>query len=478
MSRVSVSRFREISQNRADEFLTKGYLRRYFFPHRTYYLPKCGPDGLLLARRMCGVQNPNNLWEVVLYADLDLLDQFPKALFFDDDLIWHQQHFGKIGQVATANLVVLGDKLYGMNYISDLVQRISIKRPHKTKIENRFKGWPYMLLNSVLNFAVENNITTIYSQTADSVLENADPNRSVRRELFDRIYDRTVKKYYRGSRKGKWWVLNVGQNKKRIVVPTQNEETTIHERTLCLCHDIERGFGHFHNDSVFVKSAYSNASQRLKQMLRIEKEMGVYATYHVLGCLFEETREMIEQDGHCLAFHSYNHSIDHFWPLSKLYHQILNRLKGIISRTTGGGYVDQLTALREVDYRIKGFRPPQSKITRQLKDKNLCYHNFEWLASSTSSLGTWWPKMENRIVKIPILFDDFEMYAKKMTYDAWENMAINSILENEFAAFCLHDCYAHLWLPHYKKFLRKISQLGEFKTLDNVSNEVILSNSK
>lgn len=146
MNAARLSQFREIARDRADEFFYRGYKRRLFFPHRIYYLPKCGPDGFKLANSMCGDCELDQLWETVIYATPPLIHGFPEEFFFDDDLIWHQQQFGKIGQIATANLVVDGDRCYSMVHISDLVQRISRRREYKTRIENRFKGWNHMLL--------------------------------------------------------------------------------------------------------------------------------------------------------------------------------------------------------------------------------------------------------------------------------------------------------------------------------------------
>jgi hypothetical protein len=157
-------------------------------------------------------------------------------------------------------------------------------------------------------------------------------------------------------------------------------------------------------------------------------------------------RSTIEKDGHCIAFHSYDHSV----------------------------YADQLAKCRQVDYRVKGYRPPRSKITPELKDENLCFHNFEWLASSAYSLGMKFPEMRNRIVRIPILFDDFELHRSKMKYEQWEEKAVEMLRQNDFVAFCLHDCYAHYWLPHYREFLRKIMRFGTLKTLNQVADEVIL----
>src|SRR5438445_4429581 len=74
----STKPFREISGERLEEFLAKGYKERHFFPHTFYFLPKAGPDGLKMARRMCGITNPNALWEIVLYACGPAVDTFPE----------------------------------------------------------------------------------------------------------------------------------------------------------------------------------------------------------------------------------------------------------------------------------------------------------------------------------------------------------------------------------------------------------------
>jgi hypothetical protein len=447
---LKLSYYREISKEREEEFFQKGYKKRYFFTHRIYYIPKCGPDGFKLSHRICGEGDPNKQWMVVLYACGPLIDQFPEELFFDDDIIWHQQQFGKIGQLATANLLVDGDNLYTMVHISDLVQRISRRRKHKTKIENRFKGWPHMLLNSIMNFAVENSIKKIYSPTADLAIEHTDSSRNVQRELFERVYDRMVNKHFLVIKEGKWWVIDVAKNKDRIITTQKKQETIESEKTICLCHDIERGLGHIGVDPTLVDLANKTSHSNLDEMLRIEKEMEVKATYNVVGYFFNEVREGIEKDSHCIAFHSYDHII----------------------------HEDQLAKCRQIDYRIKGYRAPQSKITPDLSDKNLCYHNFEWLASSANSLEIKLPEIKNRIVKIPILFDDFDLYRNKMKYEDWEKKAIQIIKQNDFVAFGLHDCYAHYWLPQYREFLKKIRDLGKLKTLNEIANEVFLSNSK
>lgn len=459
MSTSSLSNFYHIAEDRKDEFVNKGYKGRHFFPHRIYHIPKGGPDGLKMSHRMCGINDPSCLWEIILYASYQSINEFPEELFFDDEIIWHQQQFGRAGQIATANIVIDDDKLYGMNYISDLVQRISRRRNYKTRIENRYKGWPHILLNSILNFALEKNIKTIYSPTADFVIANTDPSRHVQRELFDRIYDRAVCRRFHPSKKGRWWKIDVDQNSAKLIKPEKKEEIIKIGKTICLCHDIEKGYGHIGIDQRLVKEAEKKSKEALREMLAVEKEMKIKATYNVLGCLFNELRNSIEKDGHCIAFHSYDHKIE-----------TLESVKG------KKHYYDQLFKCRQVDYRIKGYRFPQSKITPELSDENLAYHNFEWIASSVNSLKIELPKMQNGIVKIPILFDDYGMY-KAMSYDDWENKAINLIKQNDFIGFGLHDCYAHYWLPHYRKFLDKIRNLGKFKTLNEVASEVIFTKS-
>src|SRR5262245_48387928 len=125
MSSPRTSYFRHVGRDRENEFIESGYKKRHFLPHTTYYLPKCGPDGFKLAKRMYGSCDLEQLWEVVLYADASMVQEFPEELFFDPEVVWHQQQFGKTGQLATANLVVAGSALYSMVHVSDIVQRIS-----------------------------------------------------------------------------------------------------------------------------------------------------------------------------------------------------------------------------------------------------------------------------------------------------------------------------------------------------------------
>ena len=241
----------------------------------------------------------------------------------------------------------------------------------------------------------------------------------------------------------------MSRNANRLVVPEPREEAIADEKSICVCHEVEKGMGHVDSDPDFASRADAIALENLERMLSIERQLGVKATYSVVGKLVRELRSRIEEDGHCLAFHSYDHCISSS---------------------------DQLGRCRTVDYRLKGYRPPQSRITAELTDENLCFHNFEWLGSSTYSLGFDEPRLQNRIVKIPIHFDDFAMYRDGQPYDVWEAEAIATIETNQFVAFGLHDCYGEFWLSRYAEFLEKIRRLGRLTTMNKVADEVFLRN--
>jgi hypothetical protein len=433
------------------EFVATGRRPSQFFAHRFHVLPKCGPDGYKLARRMCGEVAPEDIAEIVLYAGSPQLDEFPPELFFDDDLVWHRQQFGLPGQLATANLVRAGPCLYSMVHLSDVVQRIGRRREHKTRIENRFRGWVEMLLNAVMNVARETGVAEVRTPTAAFARRHTDPRRDPAAGMFERIYDRSVDGPWHASRDGDWWRLSVAANRGRVVVADARERATGNgARTICIVHDVERGLGHLDVDAPFAAAADALAPACLDAMLAHERDAGVHATYSVVGTLYDELRPRIEAGGHALAFHSWDHAVD------------------------GDGAQEQLARCRGVDYRAKGYRPPRSKLTAECSDENLLFHNFEWLASSRYSLGFAAPRMSRGLVRLPIAFDDFALYKEGIAYEHWEREALAAIEASDFIAFGLHDCYAPHWLPHYPRFLERVQALGTVATLDAIAATVTL----
>jgi hypothetical protein len=396
--------YREVTADRADEYAAKGHPRRQFFPHRIYHLPKCGPDGYKLAARLCGHDDPAAMWEMVLYADPATIADFPPDLFFDDDVVWHRQQFGRPGQVATANVVVDGTTVHSMGHLSDLVQRIGRRHEHKAKIGSRFRNWAHMLLNAVVAFAAERGAREVRTPAARLAMRQTDPAREVHPELFWRVYDRAVTTLVPARRDGEWWVVDVQAARERLVIPTRRVESRARRPAVCICHDVASVRG-------------------LKAVREIEVRLGVRATYFVPGSLMSQAKDVLGQERHCLAFRSFGDA--------------------------AGGQLDRC---RDVDNRLKGYRPPESRMTAELSDRNLLFHNFEWLAGSPASLGVARPELRAGVVRLPVPFTGHEL-----------------------RSFCLDGRRAADWLPGYPDFLERARGMGELKTLDEVAADVTLA---
>jgi peptidoglycan/xylan/chitin deacetylase (PgdA/CDA1 family) len=453
---VPWSAFREIARDREPEFLRRGYRPRHVFAHRLYQLPKCGPDGYKLALDACGIDNLSAHWQLLLYAGPSLVEEFPSEVFFDDDVMWHRQQFGRPGQVASATLVLDGRDAYSLVHQSDLVQRIGRIPGWRSRIENRFKGWPYMLLNGLLAFARERGAVRLRTPTASLAMRHTDPARDVEPDLFERVYDRPVERFSPDRRDG-WWVIDLDPSAEAIVLPKPGREELRRDRTVCVCHDIERGLGHLDIDPEFARRADVAGARNLSETLAVEEAAGISATYQVVGMILPEVQAELMARGHCVAFHSYDHSV-------------ADEDEDFVGSST-----DQLAACRKVDYRIKGYRPPRSRVSGALGDERLAFHNFEWLANSGYVMGTYAPALTNRVVKLPITVDDFALHMGRQTYGEWEEEVLEEVARRPFVSIGLHDCYAHHWLPHYPELLEKLCALASPATHDEVAAELFLA---
>jgi hypothetical protein len=384
-------------------------------------------------------------WQLALYADPPLIEDFPRELFFDDDLIWHQQHFGRPGQVATASIVIDSGTIFTSTHHADLVQRIGRFREHKTQIEKRLRGWPWMLLNGVLAFAHERGIATVRVPGSKLAMRHTDTARNVQPYLFERVYDRPMAEFPGTTSQDEWWEIDVATAAAAVVTPITGFEPAAEEKTVCVFHDLERGLGHLDTDSEFARRAEVSARANLDCMLAIEADAGVSVTYNVVGRILNDVREEIESAGHAIAFHSFDH---------------------------GDG--PQLQRCRELDYRLKGYRPPRSLLTPEISDEHLAFHNFEWLASSRRSLGTDVPELRDRLVRLPVTLDDFALYTGASSYEGWERDVLDHLEDNPYTAIGLHDCYGHLWLEHYPRLLNELSGASRLRTFDEVSADVII----
>jgi hypothetical protein len=270
------------------------------------------------------------------------------------------------------------------------------------------------------------------------------------------VYDRPVQRFSPDRRDG-WWVIDVGRSADGVVLPKRRREELHRRPTVCVCHDIERGYGHLDVDPDFARRADAAGARNLEAMLAVEEAAGVSATYQVVGLIMPEVHDELRARGHCVAFHSYDHAVPS------------NGADG------AGSPTDQLAECRSVDYRIKGYRPPRSLLSDDVADERLAFHNFEWLASSVFSLGIDAPALLNRVAKLPISFDDFVLHTGERTYAEWEAEVLSAVAREPFTSIGLHDCYAHHWLAHYPSLLDKLGDLAEPRTLDDVAAGVFLA---
>ena len=229
-------------------------------------------------------------------------------------------------------------------------------------------------------------------------------------------------------------------------MPVPGSQLLTQEKVVCVFHDLERGLGHRAEDSALAERADRTAGTTLQAILAVESEAGVRVTYNVVGQILDEVHDELKSAGHAVAFHSFDH----------------------------GSGERQLARCREIDYRLKGYRPPRSLLTSETTDEQLAFHNFEWFASGRRSLGIDTPLIRNRLVRLPVTLDDFPLYTGALTYEDWERTVLEHVQRDAYTAIGLHDCYAHLWLDRYAELLDKLSAAATPRTFDQMSAEVII----
>jgi peptidoglycan/xylan/chitin deacetylase (PgdA/CDA1 family) len=435
----------------AEPFCVAGFPRAAYFPHDTVWVTKHYPDALLqLARRGVprAIVEGGRGFQLNLYSDA--LDGLPDALFTDRAVNWHGQQLGRRGLVAAAGLFLERRGLFVTLLQSDLCQQIfrhpSLKATSKTRLDSRFRSWPSMLLNAVLDFAAAQDIDTLYSPTSDQILSGI--RRPVDPTLFRRIYDAPLQRYLcRRADLGaaSYWALPLRDNRDRFVrlVPAGPASTAKAGKAIGLFHDIEE------NVSVPVGRAACRAS--LTRMLETEARHGVHATYNVVGTLLQEKRAAITVREHAVGLHSYNHLI----------HE-----------------PDQLRRAREVDLQVRGYRPPQSVLTTELSDYNLSYFNFEWLLTSALRFGFDECRLEGGIAKIPVHLDDHPLHTGEVDYAGWRARLRRLLDARDLVVVGLHDCYAHHWLDRYDDLLAELRAEGDIVTCDGLADRMFLASDR
>ena len=441
-------------------FLEKGFAAREFFPHRAVVIRKQYPDTLRLfeGRGMTSSElRACEFFQLNLYSDK--LGGFPAELFTDPAINWHQQQLGEKGLIAAAGLCIQDGALSVSVMQSDLCQQLfrhaALKSECKTQVEKRFGAWFKLLFNAILDCANESGIAVVYSPTSEWILQAT--RKPVQPQLFRRIYDFPCEFYYARSvarNRAEYWEIPVGSNAHRVarLTPAAHAETPS-DKLICIFHDTEENLG--------GKGCAEECRRGLTAMLQIEKARQVRATYNVVGSLFARKKDEIRAAGpHSLAFHSYDHVLEN------------DR---------------QLRRCREVDLQVRGYRTPQSQITPEITDYLLSFYNFEWLASSLSSLLRDCPGidyerlptgfsrlgpdgcgLQNGIVKIPVLTDDHLMATGQMDCGEWSRRLLETARNSAILSFGLHDCYARFWIDSYAELLDALSKIGRFVTADDL----------
>ena len=434
-------RYWSVTSERRPEFLGRGFKGRHVFPHTLHYLPKAGPGALRFSGPMCGITDPTAQWEILLHATSPRLDGVPRELFFDDDIVWHKRQYGMDGHVAFGFVAVDADRMFGLNYVADVVQRISRRRELKTRIETALRGWAYMLLNGLLNFAVEMRVRTFFSPTAELVMQNSRPAQPA---LFERIYDHAVGALFVVRRQGPWWVIDVEANRHRLVRPEPRTAPTRPEAMFCLVHDL----GTRDTAGRPAVTGPFQAMRLVEDTARVAKELGWPVTFIAPRAVFDEVRHRVAGEGHALGFASYD---------------------ALASRELGA----ELVRCRSVDQRTKGYRLADARPAESREAVELCYHKFDWLLVAGSRTKGAMLALERGVVNIPISLDDRALAG--LESDTWAS-ELDAIVNTRLpVVVSLGESWSRLDLDRRRRLLERVPIQVDVKTCDQLSEAFTLS---
>jgi len=424
-------------------------ISKYFFPYEVEIIEKQYPDMFLIMYRR-GISKEKLLngkfIQVNVYSKN--VEEYPDELFFNKQINWHQQHFCRKGLIAAAGLYLPNDDSIFIELMqSDLMQQLfrnkKFREKYRTELENKYRYWYKILFNFILDFAVDKGFKRIYCPTSKQLSKKT--KKKMDNSIFVRIYDHVDRKFDCNKKKihkAEYWRVNVKENIDKLTrLKSKKRKIKKTDKIVCIYHDIE--------EDIDADVSKEKCKEYLKRMLEIEKKYGIKATYNILGQLFKEKEKIITNCGdHSVAFHSFNHDV-----------RDLNQIK----------------KSRDVDLQVRGYRPPQSKITEELTDYNLSYHNFEWMMSSASSFGFDKCRLEKGIVKIPVYTDDYSLSTGELNYEKWEKRLIRAVKKNDFVAFGTHDCYGEYWIDKYDGLLSKLKKIGvRFMNCDEITGKMFL----
>jgi SAM-dependent methyltransferase len=193
-------------------------------------------------------------------------------------------------------------------------------------------------------------------------------------------------------------------------------------------HDIEQNFG--------IKVDPEACRQMVSEFLRIERQYGISATYNVVGKVYLEKPELIDQItkvGHEVAFHSYSHTYE------------------------PENYPNEIALCRQLSPTINGYRSPRSQ-WNEFTLEALWRNGFLWSAENDTACEPYF--IHKGLVRLPIAADDWAVQINEMSEDQWVQSFADLIGKRRYFAFGNHDCAASLKPEARLKAYEKVIQVA------------------
>jgi len=493
-------RYHEITADRKPEFVERGYKAKYFFPHRSYYIPQALSEQHRVAQRIWGLDRADGEYSLLMYAGPDDISRFPQELFFDKQVMIHRDHHGLPGLVGRAYLHIDGDRLYADEHHSDLVQRATCRMDHRSHLNRRFGTWHHMLLNSIMHFAMLMGLCEIYIPDSQKVMSAYIKNK-VDPTLFERLYDRNTQLHFAAEKRGDDWVIDVKSNREKLVEPRPIDEPTASpRRAVCLVHDITP-----------AKPPGDDETRRhLEEMIAIERAAGVRSTYCVPADFLHACKEIIEDQDNAIAFNSQNltpyrylhRPIDVESPVMSTLTQAIRRADYSIRKhlRIKPGYVptasalrnavanplralinlpkkiDVLSRCRQADFYVYGYRQTPDNLAAGMTDQHLRLHHFAWVLMQDPQVGPV-PIDDGRLFKVPITAQWSPEPAGREGFMNDAAALLDRIGQGPFHAINLPSASAPDWLPIYPQLLEQLKQSCDLWTVQDLCDAYYMDRS-
>lgn len=176
----------------------------------------------------------------------------------------------------------------------------------------------------------------------------------------------------------------------------------------------------------------------INEFLKLEKKYNVSTTYNIVGKLFKEQPDLIDNilnEGQEVAFHSYNHQTD--W--------------------NADYYLKEIELCRRISKIPMGYRSPRSQINQKAVE-TIWENGFLWNAEGDYHTEPYF--IYEGLVRLPITGDDWPLYLREVTADKWIHNFAKILKSRRYIAFGLHDYIASFDPEKILGAWEKILQIG------------------